>query len=90
MVGPHLPLLASSSGIGVHMLTPFNVGDFSGHNASPAENCARQKPLVVVGGPVDVVEPYDGIQFEEPSAQQLPPADEEPATSRIRSLRRSV
>ena len=91
MVGPQSPLLASLSAIGVNMLTPLNAEDLPGHNAAPAEGHASRRPLVVVGGPVDdMVETYDGIQFGPPSTQPLPPADEGSATSRIRSLRRSV
>jgi hypothetical protein len=90
MVGPHSPLLESSSAIGMNMLTQLNAEDLPGHNAAPAEERESRKPLVVVGGPVDEVETYDGIQFGQPSTQQLSPADEGSATSRIRSLRRSL
>ena len=90
MVGPHSPLLASSSAIGVNMLTPLNAEDLPGHNTAPTEERASRKPLVVVGGPVDEVEAYDGVQLGQPSTQQLSSVDEGSATSRIRSLRRSL
>jgi hypothetical protein len=85
MVGPHSPLLASSSAIGVNILTPLNAEDLPGHNSAPMEERAIRKPLVVVGGPVDEVDAYDGIQFGQPSTQQL-----RSATSQIRSLRGSL
>jgi len=91
MVGPHAPLLASSSAIGLNMLTPLNAEDLPVHNAAPAEERASRKPLVVVGGLVDEVEAYEGIQFGQPSTEELSPTDaEESVGSRIRSLRRSL
>ena len=90
-MGPHAPLLASSSTIGSNMVTPLNAEDLPVHNAAAAKEHASRKPLVVVGGPVDEVEAYDGNQFGQPSTEELSPTDaEESVGSRIRSLRRSL
>ena len=73
-VGPHSPLLANSSATGMSMLTSLNAEDLHGDYVAPASERADPKqPLVVVGGPMDEVETYKGIQTRTPSTRKLSP-----------------
>ena len=50
MVGPHSPLLASSSAIDVNMLAPSNTDGLPGYSTAPASEAgSRRQTLVVVG-----------------------------------------
>jgi len=89
MVGPHSLLVANSSVTGVNTSTSLNPEHLPGYYAATAlEHAGPKQPLVVVGGSVDEVEPYDGIQSRTPSTQQPSPTDEKSASYQIRSSRR--
>ena len=78
MVGPHSPLL-NPSATGVDMLRSLNAEVFPGYHIAFASEPADQKqPLVVVGGPMDEVGTYEGIQTRRQSTQRLSlaPTDE--------------
>jgi len=73
-VGPHSPLLANSLATGVNMLTSLNPEDLPRDYVAPAsDRVGPKQPLVVVGGPMDEVGTYKGIQTRTPSTRPLSP-----------------